>query len=207
MPGRTPREAVDAFLAPLQDTLSCVARAKITLSEDGRATIGRIHALTLNRDEALKLKGAPLLLRAQMQYEIIPVTEVGREPWRVTTHAYNYEVQTSSSEAVVAYHWHPASRVANPHIHLGSTQLAREAVLHHKLHIPTARLSLEGVVRHCIEELGVKPLREDWDEVLAARQADFEAYRGWGQSPPPEPAAEPKPEKGKPRKPGKRRSL
>jgi hypothetical protein len=209
LPGRNPREAVEAFLAPLQDTLACVVKAKITLSEGGYNTAGRVHGLTLNRDEAVKLKGVQqLLLRVQMNYEIIPVEEPGREPWRVTTHAYNYEVQNSSGEGVVSYHWHPKGRVKGPHIHLGHTQLAKDVVLHNKLHIPTARLSLEGVIRHCIEELQVESLSDDWDHVLATRQADFEAFRKWGQSPPPAPAVAPKPDtKTRPRRPGKRRNL
>ncbi|WP_157610005.1 hypothetical protein [Spirillospora albida] len=192
----------------MQDTLSCVAKAKITLSEGGYTTVGRVHGLTLNRNEAVKPKGAHhLLLRVQMQYEIVPVDEPGRDPWRVTTRAYNHEVQNSSGEGVVSYHWHPQSRVKDPHVHLGHTQLAKDVVLHNKLHIPTARLSLEGVIRHCIEELQVKPLRDDWDPVLATRKADFEAFRKWNQSPP-APTVAPKPDaKNKPRRPGKRRSL
>jgi hypothetical protein len=207
LPGRTCREAVDAFLTPLQDTLACVVKAKITLSEGGYNTAGRIHGLTLNRDQAVKLRGPKqLLLRVQMNYEIVPVEEPGRPPWRVTTHAYNYEVQNSSGEGVVSYHWHPKGKVKGPHIHLGHTQLAKDVVLHNKLHLPTARMSLEGVVRHCIEELWVESLRDDWDPVLATRQADFETYRRWSQSPPPATVAPP-PEKNKPKRPGKRRSL
>ena len=208
MPGRTPHEAVEAFLNPLRDTLSCVVKAKITLSEGGYNASGRVHGLTLNRDGAVKLKGPQqLLLRVQMHYEIIPVTDAGQDPWRVTTHAYNYEVQNSSGEGVLSYHWHPSGKVKGPHIHLGHTQLAKDVVLHNKLHLPTARLSLEGVVRHCIEEFQVEPLCEDWDRVLATRQADFEAYRKWSQSPPAATVDAPKPDKNKPKRPGKRRSL
>jgi hypothetical protein len=43
---RTPREAVDAFLDPLKDVLSCIARAKLTLSHDGWDGTGKIHGLT-----------------------------------------------------------------------------------------------------------------------------------------------------------------
>jgi hypothetical protein len=30
LPGRNPREAVEAFLDPLKDSVACIARAKIT---------------------------------------------------------------------------------------------------------------------------------------------------------------------------------
>jgi hypothetical protein len=92
LPGRTPREAVDAFVASLQDILSCVARAKINLSHDGWGMPGRIHALTVNRDQPITLRCRPaLLLKIGMLYEIMEsvirtlVTEYGvaamRDDW------------------------------------------------------------------------------------------------------------------------------
>jgi hypothetical protein len=185
LPGRTPKEAVDGFLGPLKDTLSCIARAKFTLSEGGYNTPGRIHALALNKNEPIKLRGPKFLFKLQMSYEIIPVDETGREPWRVTTHAYNYEVQTSNGQAVVSFHWHPQGKVQDPHIHVGNTQLAADAVLTNKLHIATSRVSLESVIRTCIAELGVDPLRDDWDKVLSLREADFQTHRKWDAAPPP----------------------
>ena len=78
MPGRNPREAVDAFLEPLKDTISCVARAKITLSHDGRGGTGKIHGLTVNNDMPVKLTCRPvLMLRIGMLYEIVRTEEAG----------------------------------------------------------------------------------------------------------------------------------
>jgi hypothetical protein len=42
LPGRTPREAVNAFVEPLKDIVSCVARAKINLSHGGWGVVGKI---------------------------------------------------------------------------------------------------------------------------------------------------------------------
>ncbi len=47
----------------------------------------------------------------------------------------------------------------------------------HKAHHPTGRIALESVIRTCILEYGVIPLREDWEDTLALRQGDFEIYR------------------------------
>lgn len=180
MPGRNPREAIDAFLEPLKDTVSCVAHAKITLSRDGRGGRGKVHALTLNKDVPVKLKCRPvLMLRIGMQYEIVRTEDPGRPPWRVSTRAYAYEMQTASGELVWSYHWHPASAVTNPHAHLGHTQLAEDAVLSQKAHHPTGRVSLESVIRACITEYGVTPERDDWDKTLALREGDFQIYRSW----------------------------
>jgi hypothetical protein len=181
LPGRDPREAVDAFLEPLRDTLSCVARAKITLSPGGRGEAGKVHALTVNDDQPIRLKCRPaLMLRVGMLYEIIRITETGRLPWRVTTRGYAYEMQTASGELVWSYHWHPSgNRILYPHTHLGHTQLRKDAVLHQKLHNPTGRVSLESVIRACITEYGVAPMKDDWDKTLELREADFLTYRSW----------------------------
>jgi hypothetical protein len=181
LPGRTPREAVVAFLEPLKDTLSCIARAKITLSRDGWGMIGRIHGLTLNKDQPVTLKCQPtLLLRLGMLYEIVRTEErPERGLWRVSTRGYMYEMQTASGELVWSYHWHPQGTVGSPHAHFGQTQLAPDAILSHKAHHPTGRISLESVIRVCIADYGVTALRSDWAETLALREADFETHRSW----------------------------
>jgi hypothetical protein len=180
LPGRNPREAADAFLDPLKDAVSCVARAKITLSAGGWAKTGKVHGLTINDDQPIKLKCRPALrLRIGMLYEIVRTDEPERQPWRVSTRGYAYEMQTESGELVWSYHWHPSSTVSNPHAHLGHTQLAEDAVLSQKTHHPTGRVSLESVIRACITEYGVAALRDDWDKTLALREGDFQLYRTW----------------------------
>ena len=76
-------------MEPLQDALSCIARAKITLSPGGYGLRGRTHALTVNNDKPVKLryppKAAALMLRVCMQHEIVPNDQTGQEPWRVST--------------------------------------------------------------------------------------------------------------------------
>ena len=170
-----------AFLEPIQEAVSCIARAKISLSPNGRAMEGRIHALTLNSNQPLALKCRPvLLLKIGMQYEIVRMQEAAdRGPWRVSTRGYMYELQTASGELVWSYHWHPTSKVHSPHAHLGHTQLAPDAVLSYKAHYPTGRISLESVIRICITEYGVTPMSESWEKILAARESDFEAHRTW----------------------------
>jgi hypothetical protein len=180
LPGRNPREAVDAFLEPLRDTISCLARAKITLSPGGWGETGKVHGLTVNDDQPVKLKCRPvLMLRIGMLYEIVRTVEPDRLPWRVGTRSYAYEMQTASGELVWSYHWHPNPRVPKPHAHLGHTQLAGDAVLQQKAHHPTGRVSLESVVRACITEYKATPLRDDWDKTLTLREGDFQIYRSW----------------------------
>ena len=102
---------MSAFLEPIGDTVACVAKAKINLSPNGRAMVGKIHALTLNDDKPITLKCRPVLLfKVRMQYEIVRTEhEPERGPWRVSTRGYMYELQTASGELVWSYHWHPTS--------------------------------------------------------------------------------------------------
>jgi hypothetical protein len=119
---------------PLKDIVSCVARAKINLSHGGWGVVGKIHALTVNRDQPITLKCRPvLLLKIGMLYEIIRTEDrPERGPWRISTRGYMYEVQTASGELVWSYHWHPTGKVGSPHGHVGHTQLAADAVLSYK---------------------------------------------------------------------------
>lgn len=159
-----------------------MARAKICLSHDGRTRLGQIHALTLNSNVpiALKCEKPRLLLKIGMRYQIVHTEDrPERGLYRVSTRGYMYEMQTASGELVWSYHWHPDSRIANPHAHLGHTQLASDAVLSYKAHYPTGRVSLESVIRICIAEYGVSAMRDDWTEVLDRRETDFQTYRSW----------------------------
>ncbi len=40
-------------------------------------------------------------------------------------------------------------------------------------------MSLESIVRACITEYGVQPLKEDWDKTLQLREGLFKLYRRW----------------------------
>jgi hypothetical protein len=152
------------------------------LSPGGRDVTGKIHALTVNNDKPITLRcdRLRLLLKVGMKYEIIRnelTPEAGL--WRVGTRAYMYEIQTASGEMVWCYHWHPTSNFNNPHAHIGSTQLAQDAVLSNKAHYPTGRISLESVTRSLITDYGVSPLQENWAKTLEVRETDFERHRSW----------------------------
>lgn len=114
-----------------------------------------------------------------MLYEIVPNDQPGEGRFRVSTRGYAYELQTGSGELVWSYHWHPNTAVPRPHIHLGRTQLAQDAVLSYKAHHPTDRVSLESIVRACITEYDVEPLKPDWDKTLQLREGVFKLYRRW----------------------------
>ena len=179
MAGRTPAEAVQNFVEPIQLALSCVTRAVVDVS-GGYYTRSEPHALVLNRGEPSQLTGATRIwLSAILHYRIVEF-QGPAGPWKVSVAGYLYGLQDSEESEIIAYHWHPAARssVTAPHAHLGPGAQARRTDLA-RAHLPTGRIAIEDVIRLSIVSFGVYPLREDWSEVLDRTQEAFEEWRTW----------------------------
>ena len=76
-------------------------------------------------------------------------------------------IYDAEQREVLLYHWHPRgnSPVATPHLHLEQgAQVGRTEI--RDAHLPTGDVSMEAILRVLIEEMGVRPLRPDWDAVL-----------------------------------------
>ncbi len=73
MPGASPYQAVEAFLAPLERAVACLGTGKIVVSPGGRATAGKTHLWSLNGGAGLVLRGdaAGCRFLASMHYRII----------------------------------------------------------------------------------------------------------------------------------------
>lgn len=172
MPGRTEREAEQAFLAPLAKALSCIARAKFqTIQKNGS------KFLLL---EGVELKGAwNLTLEVTHFYRLLSNADASTsERYRVSTLSYFYTfLEEPGAPEVVSYQWHPAgnSEFLGPHLHIGSG--AGVPPWLSKCHLPSGRVSFEQIVLLAIEGFGVKPLRSDYREVLQASHDRFTRYR------------------------------
>jgi hypothetical protein len=92
-----------------------------------------------------------------------------------------YHVVSDALTEVLLFHWHPngKSTQQGPHLHVGSSQLTRSAVVSHKTHVPTGRVSLESVIELLISEFGVVPLRSDWQARLDESEQKFTQHRTW----------------------------
>jgi hypothetical protein len=192
MAGRTPPEAVNNFLGPLHRALSCVTREVVSVRGGYHVALAP-HALLFQNTPVVLGQDKRFALKLIQQYRIVEDAEPGRGPWKVSTVAYYYTVvipesSTAPSQEVFGYHWHPQERnaIAYPHLHLyqGAGTLQPYLV---KAHLPTARIAVEDVVRCVITQLGVVPLKEDWETIFAETQAAFQQWRTWGGSHPPSP--------------------
>jgi hypothetical protein len=180
--GRTPAEVVNNFLDPLHKTISCVTQAQLNIRGGYfPTTTDEPHALTLADGLPQRLSGpSGLSLVVKQYYYVIKEDDPGRDPWRVRTAEYNYNLRDIEGKVVIAYHWHPAPKfkVRDPHLHLEQGAKVGRAEIH-RAHIPTGRVAVEDVIRFVITEFGVEPLRADWDRVLADARATFREQRTW----------------------------
>lgn len=178
MAGRTPAEAVNNYLGPLQRAISCVTNSVLNV-RGGYYPSSDPHPLALGDGTPVKLSGDPALFLTVLQnYRVVEFERPGG-PWMVSIVSYFYALEDDDGREVL-YHWHPqsSSTVTFPHIHvrsggtLGGVDVDR-------IHFPTGRVALENVLRMAIQELGVSPQRDDWAEVLDSTQAAYEEWRTW----------------------------
>lgn len=173
MAGNTPSEAVNNFLGPLQLAISCVTRTVVSVS-GGYHPRPDPHVATIGNGGPVPLSGdSNISLVLRHHYRIVEDSRP-RGPWKVSTAGYYYILcESSSSKEILGYHWHPDVEPSFPHLHLeAGARVGREEFA--KAHLPTGRVALEDVLRLAINGFGIKPLREDWSDILDSTQTKFE---------------------------------
>jgi hypothetical protein len=178
VPGRTPGEAVQAYIEPLQKTISVVSKGVLIASNRREIDIKSVLSLP----DPVSLNGrADLFLAFTQQYRIIKDPTNG--PLRVTTDYYKYALETEDAEEIIGYHWHPdgESPIRFAHLHLGPGANLGRAELHGKAHFPTGRVAFEDVVELLIDAFGVKPDpdKSQWQGAIAKTKALFAKYKTW----------------------------
>lgn len=172
MAGKTPREAVQNFVGPLQTALSCVTNSVLQIY-GGYYPRSEPHVATIADGDPVPLRGdSRISLQIRHWYRI--VEDAGpRGPWKVQTAGYYYSLKDSSDQEILAYHWHPQSEPTFPHLHLeAGAGIGRQELT--KAHLPTERISLEHVLRIALNDFGCYPLKPDWEEVLAQTQSAYD---------------------------------
>ena len=182
MAGKTPAAAIDAYLRPLRQTIRCVCAQHYAYLYRGQPDDSGLYALVLNRGYPVPLRGQDgrrLLFHVRQQFRVVEA-EIPGSPYKVTTAAYLYGIETPEASEVISFHWNPhgLGKVTTPHVHLGPAVVHPDA-LARDLHIPTGRVSLESVVRFPITELGVIPQLPDWEDMLLHNEELFNLWRTW----------------------------
>lgn len=167
--------AIAAFLSPLQQSISCVTPAVLL---QGYAGPNRSHAMTFPQ-RYVSLRG-----RHELDFSVLHEYELAADPdgaaaWTVQTSGYWYQLRQSNGPEILAFHWHPnvgRGQIPSPHLHLGLPTASID--IGGKRHIPTGRVAIEAVVRFLIQEVQVRPLRADWQDVLDRNEPAVSARKG-----------------------------
>ena len=168
MLGRTPPEAVNNYVDPIQRAVSCVSDSVVSV-DGGYYVSHTAHVLALNRGIPVRLGGISRVWLSLQQYYRIIETEVPDDMWTVVETGYEYEILDANHREILAYHWHPTglSSFVSQHLHLGyGASVGREDLL--AAHLPTGYVSIAGMLSLLIRDFGVTPRRPDWESVLSA---------------------------------------
>ncbi|SPF41724.1 hypothetical protein SBA4_2780016 [Candidatus Sulfopaludibacter sp. SbA4] len=170
---------MESFLRPLRRVVSCITRSILDV-RGGYHPSKKPHSVMIGDGSPVPLAGTGRLrLDFVHHYNVI---EMPNQPgsWKVGTAAYFYALNDSDDREILTYHWHPDGRspIRFPHLHLGSGA-GRLRLDLAAAHCPTGRISIEEFLRLAIVDFRVEPLRQDWADVFAEAQQDFERWRTW----------------------------
>lgn len=100
--------------------------------------------------------------------------------WKIKTLKYEYVIGLRDPrQELFAYHWERGRQIPVPyaHLHIGFGASMAAPPVDPKIHVPTDRVPIEDIVFFLIDQLGVKPLRNDWREILTAARARFIQFK------------------------------
>jgi hypothetical protein len=185
VPGHTAYEAVQEFLAPLEEAIAVLDGFSklVVLGKQGAYRKNEVYSWSLNGDLGMKLTGVGIF-RADMHFEIIDAdpAKYGK-PFRVTARGYRYSLEDKPGrdqergEVRWMMHWHPNGRstVDYPHLHM------RPDLGPHQ---PTSRLTFEKAIEWCIATDA--PLTCETDEamqIVLLTETNHRLNRTWNERP------------------------
>ncbi len=161
----SPRRTLSDFRARMSAITSCITPIHLIARPDGQLIFAGGRFVSLQGDVPLRLSINSVVMTVRDQ-----------SGWYSVTRSYAYDVQrdrgddASVPKVVIQFHYHPVPEtpqtpegwVTYPHIHVetGLAPLTRKA------HIPSGAVSLAPAVRFLVTQLGVAPLRADWESIV-----------------------------------------
>lgn len=124
------------------------------------------------RPVSFALKGTPL--RLYLEHEVEAHDGIAH------TASYRYVIQADEAHDSWLVRWEYLRErpTGSPYVHVRAEPGADFAVKpFERLHLPTARVAFELVLRHVISEWGVQPKTHGWSEILDDSLSGFEKRR------------------------------
>ena len=176
MSERLIREALRAEFDAFSAALSCVSQARPITTKLSHLKTGANYSITASSLTPIRLHSANGYCLRALQI-VRPVADARNRFSHIERQSYFYEISIDGNnlQELIAFHWDrepPGSTGrSDPHLHVGPAVLRKGSSFtiddFHKLHIPSSHIRFPSVIRFLIEELGVEPLRSNWDEILA----------------------------------------
>ncbi len=168
-------ETIERFCEDMQKIVSCVTKEVCYTYTNSH---GR-EVLAWSKDciKLVRADGKALFIDIGQEIELV---DDGK---KASTKYYIYSLLDEEKKDLIGFHFHPdltEDPVLYPHIHVYADADKRYAFFNlHKRHIPSGRVALEDVIEWILAELTVKPLRDDWKDVLNQSREKFKAIRTW----------------------------
>jgi hypothetical protein len=170
LPAATPAEAVEQFVRPLRRLADCITPD--VLFTHGYVP-GDLHVLSFGGSQwtLLRAELGSIEFRFQHWYEL-EQTAGEKGGWSAVSKGYMYTARERDGAELFSYQWHATglSRVVWPHLHVPARTATRDL---RGAHFPTGHVSFAAVVRLLIEELGVRPRRDNWRQLIEAAERDL----------------------------------
>jgi hypothetical protein len=181
LPTKSKAKAQDRYKTVLQRSLTCITKTAIWYTALTGIEKGEFVLLLSESPVKLyRLNGDPVFLSATQNFHLEKDHRFVGE-WKVKTDRYEYTLSFSPSLSpeLLAWHWHPSTKV-EPHLH-ADLQAPNDRSLH-KVHLPTGRVAFERIIECLIKDLGVRPARDNWEGVLSDSQKRFSTFQTWKSS-------------------------
>jgi hypothetical protein len=161
---RRAREARQEYLRRLQQQISCFTPEVLRAVGPYGGDTGEL-VIALAGGDPVPLRESELLLTVQERVHLRQDSDTG--VWSAEKTAYNYVLETESGSELLAYQLHPygPSGFWAPHLHVG--RLADPTGRLGNAHLPTGgAVDLSAVLLLAVDDLGVRPIRDDWEKVF-----------------------------------------
>ena len=162
MPRDSEDDVIEKYVRPIQRTVSCITLTPLVYTPQTGSSFQ--YLVEFGPDSSVaSLKDQTLLFSIQQG---VSVVQAQSGDWIAQLGAYLYTVMDDRFRPLFSYEWHPHRHRSDPHFQI------KQGASHHglnKCHFPTGLIPLEAVIRLLIEEMDVRPIRNDWDDVLTRK--------------------------------------
>jgi hypothetical protein len=178
VPGRNPAEAVDEYIEPLQQSISCFTDGILRPSGYDPDVLLQV-TFSQPAVELLTQTDELLYLSFVQTFSIIKPLVLRR--FKVRTRSYIYSLENEQRAEIFAYHWHPETtpEIKYPHMHIcqGAGEKIRQEI--RNIHFRTDRIAFEEFCQLLIKEFAVVPERDDSEAILTKNLKKFADHKTW----------------------------